>query len=82
MVRLMRFERTRVAPLPPEDSVSAISPQPHLSRSKSERLIRLTFLREIGKSFFVLFERIALITGIKQNIISLMKEFTVKDVQE
>ena len=30
MVRLMRFERTRVAPLPPEDSVSAISPQPHV----------------------------------------------------
>lgn len=28
MVRMMRFERTRVAPLPPEDSVSAISPHP------------------------------------------------------
>ena len=31
MVRLMRFERTRVAPLPPEDSVSAISPQPQMN---------------------------------------------------
>lgn len=31
MVRTMRVERTRVAPLPPEDSVSAISPRPHFA---------------------------------------------------
>ena len=31
MVRTMRVERTRVAPLPPEDSVSAISPRSHVA---------------------------------------------------
>ena len=40
MVRLMRFERTRVAPLPPEDSVSAISPQPHFGSPKEFQLTK------------------------------------------
>ena len=53
VVRTMRVERTRVAPLPPEDSVSAISPRPHvISQWKSLCLDILAFAHSLCKHFF------------------------------